>query len=232
MDIAKTLEHKCFKLGYFFQINFDNPLFLDLTGRLMSETKDSLHEWNGGADDFSFKIRDSDIKGKINIHRLWFCDDKNEWMQDHKIDKFLESCSLIADKVIQVQKPVKASRIGLRIQLLLNKSVPEYLEIYNSVYKDLLETYSNYKLSTTNIGYQFEKDDYISKISISYATRNTKDESAGPENGFLLDCDLALASETKDLLMKLDEYIEYADTEIPHLLDSSRYILGLKHATK
>lgn len=230
MEIAKKLEQKIYKIGYFFQLTCDNPLFLDLTGKLIKDTSMLLEEWNGDANGFNFRLKNSNIKGKVNMANIWFGDDKNEWMIDSHLNEYIANIKNILDKIISIQKPENYKRLGFRVQFIYNKADYEMLDKFNSMYKKQLKAYEDYSIKTTSIGYELEKSNIKSKILISYAVKNEDVIDEAPQNGFLIDCDTYVDSKDTRIEDCIEEYFKYLDTDIGRISDSIRYMLGVKNA--
>ena len=206
----RFIRKQLFQIGQFYQMDAFNPVYLDKTGELISQTEGVLKDWNGNADEFHFSDEQGLYKGKVSPRLFWYSNTKQDNFDDNELKKFKHFIISTNEKIDSVYKPKYYKRIGFRIQYILKKTGDHIKYIYNNFYKDKfvqLSKFGNFK--TSSIGFDIESNNQIIRVNINYVIRKTNNEENSPKEGLLFDLDFfkILNKIEKTEAFEINEYL-------------------------
>jgi hypothetical protein len=186
----RFLRKQLFQIGFFYQLNVFNAIYLDKTGELISKSEGLLKNWNGNSSAFQFSSEDDKFNGKYAMDQFWYNDQRQGDYSDDKLKEFSTFISKANEIAIDVYKPKYYTRIGFRLQFIAKKtsdaSKKKYIEYYRGKFSEL----SRYgEFSTTAIGFDISSSPIQMKINVNYAIKETEIDVNTPKEGLLFDID-------------------------------------------
>ena len=104
----------------------------------MSKTQEKLTNWRGGVGGFEFDEINNCYVGSVDIHKIWLGDSNSEWFRDFNVEKFQDKILKDINILQSIYEPEYFTRIGFRLQLLLNKfDEKKLLNIMKSIIEHL-----------------------------------------------------------------------------------------------
>jgi len=186
----RFLRKQLFQIGFFYQIDSFNPVYLDKTGELIEKSEGLLKDWNGNTNGFQFTSNDGFFGGRFTIEQFWYQDQRQGDYKDDKLNEFSAFIKSANEIAIDTYKPKYFKRIGLRLQFIAKKtsetSKSKYLKFYDEHFSDL-KKYGPF--NTTSIGFDIESDPIKMKINVNYAIKQTEGNVNTPSDGIMFDID-------------------------------------------
>lgn len=227
---AKYFQKNFFKIGLFYQLDSNNPIYLDKTGELIAKTDKFLSDWNGNIDGYTFKVNGKEIAGKVTMKHYWYNHEKQEDFDEQTILDFAKSIQSLNLKINEVYNPLFFTRIGFRMQLLFKKNNDVFINNYNAIMKNLFSHIStDAQIKTSNISFEIEKPDFNIRVTTQYVIKQPSNIANVPEKGFLFDLDFykTLNNEILTETTKINEqFLANVVSTYPSIITKLTEVLG------
>jgi hypothetical protein len=189
----KLLSQHLFVIGTFFQVNWDNPLYLDKTGAAILKIGKRLDRWRGDAAEFEFYEPSGLYNGRVSMYRYWVRQEPQEfWTPDlharttslsKHIEQDLRDFAMTYD-VLSV------SRVGLRHQAIFGKITDQAMNEFASLCGGRAEVLiTKYKAKSQSVHLVLSAGELEIALCVSVALKQDK-VKPGPDRGFLVDFDI------------------------------------------
>lgn len=229
----KKLRKQLFQLGFFYQIDSFNPVYLDKTGELIAKSEGKLFNWNGNIDMFNFTNENNSLNGRVSMNHYWYSDTKQDNYNENSLPTFIEFIKESNELISSVYQPKNFSRIGLRMQYIAKNNSDTIKNNYKHFFNDKFSAFSKFgKLNTNSIGFEIQGSEYNIKVNITYAKRQTQNDINAPDEGLLFDVDFykKLDKVELDKIERINNnFLDFVATNYQQVLLSIHNEMGIIH---